>query len=122
MIEWWPFQLKLYMTYLLSHHENKRQCSVNSFWSPIFGTQGTAQIYELILELLTAFIGNNSTCKTKNTDFEIIHTANSKTCKEILLAAEYAILIRHYNHTAKIRAIYKSTDGHTERLADNQPK
>jgi hypothetical protein len=84
--------------------------------------QGTAQIYELIIELSTSFIGNNSIYKRTNTAFKIIHMANSKTCKEILLAAEYEILIRHYTQTAKISAIYKSTDGHTEQPAENQPK
>ena len=72
---------------------------------------------ELITELLTTFIGKNTTYKRKNTDSKIIDMANCKTCKKRLLAAEYAILVRYYYQTAKARALYESTDG----PADNPP-
>jgi len=41
--------------------------------------------------------------------------------QKILLAAQYAILVRYYYQTAKARALYESTDGHAGKPADNQP-
>jgi len=79
------------------------------------------QIYELITELLTAFIGKNTTYKRRNTDSKIIDIANCKTCKKILLAVDYEILIRYYYQTAKTRALYESTDGPVGQPADNPP-
>jgi len=60
MKSWWPFQAKQCMTPTLPHQENECQQSVNNFWLCILGNQGIMRIFELITELLNAFIGKNA--------------------------------------------------------------
>ena len=79
------------------------------------------QTYDHITELMTAFIGKNTTYKMKNMESKIIDMAKCKTCKKRLLAAEYAILVRYHHQTGKARALYKSTDGPAAQRADNPP-
>jgi len=69
-------------------------------------------IKELITELLTASIAKNATYKRKNTYSKRINVADCKTCKKILLAVEYLILIIYTYPTAKTRTLYKPTDAH----------
>jgi hypothetical protein len=61
-------------------------------------------ILELITELLTIFLYNDTKYNRYNTDLKIIDMANciSKTMR--LLDIEYAILIRYNNQTANTRA------------------
>jgi hypothetical protein len=89
------------MTYMLPHHENERQQRVNHIWFRIFGNQGIACIHTLITELLTTFLGQNTTYKWKNTDSKIINITNCEACKNSLLATEYLSLIIYYYQTAK---------------------
>ena len=109
------------MTYTSPQHANELQRSVNNLWSCVLGSQGSARIYELISELLTAFIGKNTIYYRKNTHSKIIDIAICKTCKKTLLAAEYVILVRYYYQTAKPRSSYESTNGPTGQPADNLP-
>ena len=76
---------------------------------------------ELIIELLTTFIGNNTKCKRKNANSKIIDSWNSKPCKLRLLDVEYVILIQYYYQPANGRAVYQSIDGPTGQQADNSP-
>ena len=107
------------MTRSRPHLENERQWSVNNIWSCIFGNQGFARIHEHISELLTAFIVKNTLYDQKNRDSRIITIADCETCKERVLAVEYQLFIIYYNPTAKTITLYKSTDGHAGRPADN---
>jgi len=50
-------------------------------------------------------------------DSQLIDIANCKTCKNILLVVDNAILIRYYSHTAKTRGLYELING----PADNPP-
>jgi hypothetical protein len=118
---WQPLGAKTTATRYLPHPEIERQRSVNSFWSCLFGNQGIARIFEHITESLTALIGKNTIYQTKNTDSKLIDIANCKTCKNILLVVEYAILIRYYYQTTKTRALYESIDGPAGRPADKPP-
>jgi len=59
--------------------------------------QGMVWIHKHITELLTAFIGKNTTYTRKNTDSKIMDVANWNTCKTRSLAVEYVILMR-YNY------------------------
>jgi len=94
MRHWQPLRAKTTVTPSLPHSENERQPSVNNFWFCIFGNQGIAGIFEHITELLTTLIGKNKIYERKNPDFKIIDIAHCKTCKNTLLAVEYANLIR----------------------------
>jgi len=117
-MEWRPFQPKQWMIYSLPHHENECQWSVNNLWACVLGSQAIAWTYELITELLTAFIGKNKMYTMKNTDSKTIAMANCKPCNKRLLAAEYMILVTYYYQTAEARAVYESTDGLAGQLAD----
>jgi len=103
----------------MPHHETESQRSVSNVSSCILGNQGCVLISELITELLTAFIANNTTYKRKNRYSKIINVADYKTCKKRLLAVEYLILIIYNYSTAKTRTLYKSTDGLAGRPSDN---
>jgi len=109
--EWQPFQLLHCMTYTLTHHGNERQQSVNNLWSCVLGSQDLARIYELISELLTAFICKNTIYRSKKSDSKIINIAICITCKKRSLAAEYVNLVRYNYQTAKASALYASTFG-----------
>jgi len=109
------------MTYMLPHHENQCQQSVNNFWSRIVGYQGIARILELMTKLLTGLIGQSTTYKRNNPGSNIIDIAIRKTCIKRWLDVECAILIIHYYQIAERRALYKSTDGPAGRPADNPP-
>jgi len=50
--------------------------------------QGIAWIFEVITELLTAFVGKITIYKRKNMDSEIINIANYNTGKKKLLDVE----------------------------------
>ena len=76
------------MTSVFHHHENDCQYRVINSGSCILGIQCIALILELIIELLTAFIGKNSKYKTKHTNSKIIHGTNCKTHKMRLLDDE----------------------------------
>jgi len=104
---------------MLPHPVNERQLSINNFCFRIVSNHGIARIYESITELLTAFIGKNSTYDRKNTDSKIIDFTHFKTFKQRLLAVEYMIFIRYYYQSAKTRALYESTDGPSGWPADN---
>ena len=52
-------------------------------------------------------------------DSKIIDNAESETCKNILLAVEYTLLIRYYYQSAKPRALCDNIDGPAGRPADN---
>jgi len=120
-MEWQPFQPKHCMTYIFPYYEIERQRCINNLWSCVFGSQGIASIFELITELLSAFIGKHPTYKRENTDSKIINMANSKRYKKRLFAAEYVILVRYYYQTAKARALFESTDGPAGRPAEKTP-
>jgi hypothetical protein len=49
------------------------------------------------MELLSCFLGNNSTDIMNNTDSNIIDMANCTLCTKRLLAADFVILIQ-YNY------------------------
>jgi hypothetical protein len=70
------------MTYPIPHPTDHRQLSVNNVWSSIMGSQGIAQIFELITVLLPALLGKNLTYNWNNTDFKIIDIAHCQTCKK----------------------------------------
>jgi len=109
------------MTSSLPHHKSEHQRSVKKFWSSILGKNGIVPIFELITELLTAFIGKNTHYNTKTMDSKIIDSGNSETCIKWLLDVKYMILVTYYCQTAKTRAINESTDGPTGQPADNLP-
>ena len=75
----------------------------------------------LITELLTTSMAKYATYGRKNSDSKIINVADCKTSKKRLLVAEYLIIIMFNYPTAKIRTLYKSTDGPAGRPADNPP-
>ena len=114
---WQPLGAKIAATRSLAHPDNECQRSVHNFGSCIYGNQGIAQIFEHIKEPLTTLIGKNIIYQRKNTDSKIINITNSQTCKYELLTVEYTMLISHYYHTAKSKALYESRDGPT----DNRP-
>jgi len=58
------------------------------------------QIFKHITALLTALISKNTIYQRKNTDSKVVNIANSQTCKNKLLAVEYAILMKYYYQTA----------------------
>jgi len=120
-MSWQPFHLTQCMTNMLSLHETEHQRSTNNIWSCILGNEGFTLINELITELLTAFIAKNTTYNRKNTYSRKINVADYKTCKKRLLAVEYLISIIYNYPTAKIRTLYKSTDGPAGQPADNLP-
>jgi len=64
------------------HLESEHHWNINNFWSCILGKEGIAQIFELILELLTAVIGRKTKYNIKTTDSKIIDIANCKTFKK----------------------------------------
>ena len=113
--------MKTIATRCMSHPKNKRQRSVNCFWSCTFGNRGIARIFEHKAGLLTALLGKNLIYQRKNTDSKIINTANCKTWKNTLWAVEYSISIIHYRHTVKARALSESLDGPAGCPADNPP-
>ena len=76
---------------------------------------------QLITELLTTFIAQNTMYNRKNTDSKKINVADWKTCKKRLLAVEYLILIIYNYPTAKIMTLYKSIDGPAGRPGENTP-
>jgi len=47
--------------------------------------------------------------------------ANCQACKNLSLVVENAILIRHYSHTPRARALIESMDGPSGRPGDNPP-
>ena len=57
---WQPLLGKTTATCSLSHPENERQRSVNSFSCSIVGIQGIARIFVFIMELLTTLLGKNT--------------------------------------------------------------
>ena len=116
---WPPFHLKQCLTHKLPHYETERQWSVNNIWTCILGNLGFTWMNQLITELLTDLIVNNTTYNRKNTDSKKINVADCRTCKKRLLAVEYLILIIYDYQSAKTRTLYISTDGPTGRPADN---
>jgi hypothetical protein len=54
------------------------------------------QINNLITELLTTFIPQNTTSDRKHTDLKLIDIACCPACKHVFLVVENAILIRYY--------------------------
>jgi len=109
------------VTCSLPHCENERQQSVNSCSCCIFGNQGIMLIYTFITALLTAVIGKDTMYQRQNTDSKLIDIASCKTCKNISLVVENAILIRYHSHTPKATALFECMDGPAGRPADNQP-
>jgi len=118
---WQPFHLKQRMTHELPHHETERQRSVENIGSCILGNRGFTWMNQLITELSTALIAKNTTYNRKHRDSKIINVAVCKTCRNILLAVEYLILIMYNYPTAKTGTVYKSTDGPAGRPADHSP-
>jgi len=118
---WQPLGAKTTATCSLLHHENKHQQSVPSFRFRICRNQGPAQIIAHKTELLTASIGKNIIHERYNTDSKSIGIANCKSCRNVLLVVENAILMRYYSQTAKTRELHESIDGPTGRPADNLP-
>jgi len=76
---------------------------------------------EIITELWTCFVVQNSKHKRKNIDCKIINIATWRALKKILLDVELAIIINYYFQTATARALYESTDGPDGHPADNLP-
>ena len=74
-----------------------------------------------ITELLTTSVAKNVTGRTQNTYSRLINVADCKTSKKRSLAVKYLILIMFNYPTSKTRSLYKSTDGHAGRPADNPP-
>src|ERR1700682_5817025 len=99
------------MTHTSPHHVTERQQSVNNIWSCILGNQGFVRMNALITELLTASMAKYATYGRKNSYSKIINVADCKTSQKRLLVAEYLIIIMLNYPTAKIRTLYKSTDG-----------
>jgi len=116
-----PFRAKHCMLSSLPHHGNEHQQSITNCWSCILGTEGIVWIFELISELLITLIGKNTQYHRKNTDYKIIDIAICKTCKPWSLDIEYAILIRHYYHTAKSSALHESRTGSAGQPTENPP-
>jgi hypothetical protein len=54
-----------------------------------------------ITELLTGLIGKNTIYQRYYTDSKLLDMANCKTCTNILLVVENAILMRYYSQTVK---------------------
>jgi len=118
---WQPIQLKECMTCTLPQNENESHQSVNSFSFCVLGDQGIVQMYQLTTELLTALISKSRSYNRKIMDSKIIDMANSKTCKNRFLAAEYVILITYCYQTAKTSALSESIDGPAWQPIDNLP-
>ena len=78
-------------------------------------------IYTFITALLTAVIGKDRRYQRQNTDSKLIDIASCKTCKNISLVVENAILIRYHSHTPEATALFECMDGPAGRPADNQP-
>jgi len=83
------------MIVLLPHPENEPPQSITNPWSCTVVNHGITQIFELIMELLTAYIAKNLAYKRQNTVLKIIDIANCKTCNERLLDVEYMILVSY---------------------------
>ena len=109
------------MTHTLPHLETKRQRSVNNILSCILGNQGFLCIGAPITKLLTTSLAKNATGRRQNMYSKIINVADCKTSKKRSLAVKYLILIMFNYPTAKTRTLYKSTEGHTGRPAENPP-
>jgi hypothetical protein len=76
-------------------------------------------INELITQLLTTSIANNTMYNRKNTDSKLIEIASCTACKPVSLVVENTILVRYEKYTAKTRALYESIDGPTTRPTYN---
>jgi hypothetical protein len=109
------------MTHTLHHHETESQLSVDEIWSCILGNQGFLRIGAPITELLTTSLAKNAMGRRQNTYSKIINVADCKISKKRSLAVKYLIVIMFNYWTAKTRTLYKSTDGHAWRPADNPP-
>jgi len=107
------------MISLLPNHENECQQSVNTCWTCMMCNQGIVQIFEYITELLTALTAKNANYTRRNTDSNIIDIANFKSCKMWLHDIESLILVRHYYHEAKTRALYEYSNGPVGQQTDN---
>jgi len=95
----------------LLHHENECQLSVTNFWSWTLGNHGIAQMFELITELLTAFMSKNTSCKRKKLGFLNNRFRKLQNMQKGLLDIEYVILVSYCYHSANTRALYECTDG-----------
>jgi hypothetical protein len=118
---WQPFHLKLYKTHLLPQHETGCQWSVHNISACILGNRRFARVNELRRESLTSCIANNMMFNRKNTDSKSINITDCKICKKRSFAVEYLIWAIYNYPTAKIRTLYKSTDGPTEWHGDIPP-
>ena len=76
------------MISLLPHPEDEPQLSVDNFWPCILGKSGIAWIFELINELLTAFVLQNTIHKWNNIHSEIIDTSTYEAFKKCSLDVE----------------------------------
>jgi hypothetical protein len=120
-ISWLSFYLKQCMTYTLPNYENNRPQSILKFQLCKLGNQGMVLIHKVITELLTTFLGKNTTYKCKNTDSKTIDIANCKTSKRRLLAAEQSFLKTYYYQTVKTVVLYESRTGLTGWPAETLP-
>ena len=109
------------MTHTLPHHETEHKQSVNNIWSCRLDNRGFLRIGAPITELSTTSLAKNATGRRQNTYSKIINVADCKTSKKRSLAVKYLILIMFNYPTAKIRTLYKSTDGPAGWPADNPP-
>ena len=78
--------------------------------------------FELITEQSTAIIVKNARWNRENTNSKMIDIANCKTCKNRSLDIDEVISVRYYHQTAKVKALYESTDGSAGEPTDNPPK
>jgi len=95
----------------LPYVQNQHPLSVNNYWFCIMGNQCATQIPELILELLTSFIGKNTKHNKKNRESKIIDIANCKICEEITGYSiwEYDKIRLSYTKNSSIIGVYRWT-------------
>jgi len=104
------------------HPENQCLLYVNDFLSCTLGNHGIVQIYEIITELLTAIVLLNTNHEWQNIDVKITDVTTCKVIKKVFLDGNKPILIKYNYHSAKAKALYKSTDGPAGQHADYPPK
>jgi len=91
-----PFLAQTPATCSLPNPTNERQWIVNSFSCGIFGNQQITRMIELIIEVMTALMGNYTMYQRQNTDSQLINIVSCKQCKNPSLVVAIIILILYY--------------------------